>query len=230
MLLRPDTSGFNVYMTRRSSRSRFMPDAYVFPGGAVDPGDGESAVLERLHGAPSQVAADVVVAALRELLEEAGVLLACDATGTTVPIEAAVLATLRAELAAGNAFARLLKRYGLYLDANALAYYSNWITPAGEPIRFDTHFFVALAPPHQVAAADAVEVHDGVWLTPGDALARGERKEMTIRFPTRMHLERLAAFGTVEAAFAHARERRIRPILPVVTAEQRIALQGPDAW
>ncbi len=230
MLLRPETTGFGVYMTRRSSRSRFMPDAYVFPGGAVDPGDGEPAILGRLHGPPHAVGGNVVVAALRELLEEAGVLIACGTDGSVRAVEPPALATLRAELARGAPFVSLLERYDLHLNSGALAYYSNWITPEGEPIRFDTHFFVALAPPRQIAAADAVEVHDGVWLAPADALARGERNEMTIRFPTRKHLERLAAFENVEAAFAHARERRVRPILPVLTPEQRITFEGPDAW
>lgn len=230
MLLRPETNGFSVYMTRRSSHSRFMPDAYVFPGGAVDPGDGEPALLARLHGPPHAAGPNVAVAALRELLEEAGVLIACGPGGAARTVEPAVLATLRAELARGEPFVSLLRRYDLHLNSDALAYYSNWITPEGEPIRFDTHFFVAHAPPRQIAAADAVEVHDGVWLAPADALARGERNEMTIRFPTRKHLERLAAFEDVDSALAHARQRSIRPIMPVLTPEQRISFEGPDPW
>lgn len=51
-----------VFMLRRSARSPFMPDALVFPGGAVDPGDG-----------PAGSDAAFEAAARRECAEEAGV-------------------------------------------------------------------------------------------------------------------------------------------------------------
>ena len=142
MLLRPATPGVGVYLIRRSSRSRFMPDAYVFPGGAVDAADGDP---------PAAFA----VAALRELFEEAGILLARTAAGTACALEGAQLEALRAQALEGTPIAALLERHGLQLDTAALTYYSNWITPQSEPIRFDAHFFIARAPQGQTALADA---------------------------------------------------------------------------
>jgi 8-oxo-dGTP pyrophosphatase MutT (NUDIX family) len=218
MVLRPDPAGIAVYMIRRSSRSRFMPDAYVFPGGAVDPQDGE---------APHAFA----IAALRELFEEAGMLIACDVRGARAELDAQTLAHLRASSAAGVPLVELLRARELVLDTRALTYYSNWITPTNEPIRFDAHFFAARAPEGQIAAADAVEVHDGMWVTPADALARAERNELTIRFPTQKHLERLARYRDVDAFFEHALTRKVEPVQPFADGTEVFGFaDGEDAW
>ena len=232
MLVRPDpVSGIAVYMTRRSTRSRFVPDAYVFPGGAVDPEDRELAAASALHGSAGAMAPELAAAAIRELFEEAGILLARDANGTAVPHTAPDIAALRAERVAGVRFDTLLARRGLAPDAGALFYYSNWITPVTEPRRFDTHFFVARAPDDQIAAADAVEVHDGTWIAPADAMARGDRGEMTIIFPTYRHLERLAAFPDVDAVLAHARARSIAPVMPIERPDGTFAFAvDDDTW
>jgi len=121
---------------------------------------------------------------------------------------------MQAERNAGRPFDALLERERLYLDARDLVHYSNWITPVSEPLRFDVHFYLAAAPPGQVASVDAVEVHDGQWFAPGEALERAGRGELSIIFPTRMHLERLAAFSTLDDLFAHARARVVTPVMP----------------
>lgn len=195
-----------------------MPDAYVFPGGAVDPADGE---------APHSYG----VAALRELFEEAGILIACDARGERAMLDDRTQANLRARGAAGTPLVELLDAERLHLDTRALVYYSNWITPASEPIRFDAHFFVARAPEGQSGAADAIEVHDGRWMVPSDALARAERNELTIRFPTQKHLERLARYADVEAFIDHAKTRSVAPIHPYDDGTESFGLSGgPDSW
>lgn len=183
-----------------------MPDAFVFPGGAVDASDGT-------------LGPALAVAALRELFEEAGILLARDRHGVPVALRSEELSTLRGDLARGATFASVLERHGLVPDTSALTYYSNWITPANEPIRFDAHFFLARAPADQQATADASEVHDGMWLTAPDALGAADRGELNVRFPTRKHLERLARFASIDDVFAHARERAIRPVSPVERAD-----------
>ena len=230
MLVRDDPGGPSVYLTRRSSRSRFMPDAYVFPGGAVDAADCEPAMLALVRGDTGLTAPGVAGAALRELLEEAGILFASRRDGTHAELSAALIGTMRAELLAGSPFARVLAERALTLDAEPLIYYSNWITPASEPIRFDAHFFLARAPEHQLAAADAIEVHDGVWLAPGDALERADHGEMTIILPTRKHLERLASHASVEALLAHARTRRIVAVQPRENERGDFAIHLEDAW
>jgi 8-oxo-dGTP pyrophosphatase MutT (NUDIX family) len=210
MLVRQASAGtIEVYLTRRHARSRFMPDAFVFPGGAVEAADAAIGA-ERLDGLTT-APAELVVAAVRETFEEAGILLAGNATGV---LAAADVNAARSALLAGESFAHILERYDLRIDAARLAYYSNWITPPSEPIRFDAHFFIARAPADQIATADTTEVYDGVWLHPEAALARGELGEMTIRFPTRKHLERLAAFTNVDALLAAARARTVKPVAP----------------
>jgi 8-oxo-dGTP pyrophosphatase MutT (NUDIX family) len=230
MLLRPDAAGFAVYMLRRSARSRFVPDAYVFPGGAVDAADRALAASAGVRGWTGPAAPELAVAALREMFEEAGILLVVARDGSPLVLDAATRAELRAELLGGTPFVEMLERHDLALDAGALTYYSNWVTPVSEPIRFDAHFFLARAPEDQIAAADAVEVHDGIWIAPAEALARAKRGEMTIIFPTLKHLERLAAQPDVDAMLAHARERLVKPIMPVEREKGVFAFAGDDEW
>ena len=231
MLVRHGEAGPEVYLTRRASRSRFMPDAFVFPGGAVDAADREDARV--LAGTPALASGDLAeltlrIAAIRETFEEAGILFARDAAGPVTP-NGDALAALRAEAMCGAGFGTLLASRMLRPDVDALAYYSNWVTPASEPIRFDAHFFVARAPAGQVALADAVEVHDGMWLAPAGALAASDRGELTVRFPTRKHLERLARFDDLDALLAHVRARSIVPVRPVERDDGSIAFDE-DGW
>jgi 8-oxo-dGTP pyrophosphatase MutT (NUDIX family) len=231
MLLRAAGAGFAVYLARRSAKSSFMPGAYVFPGGAVDAADRDEAAFERVFGSVRGIGLEYVIAALRELFEEAGVLIACRADGGRVSIPDDTLRDLRRAIAQGKHFISLLSEDDLYLDARKLLYYSNWITPALEPRRFDTHFFVAHPPEGQIAEADAVELHDGVWLTPHEALEQAARGELNIVFPTRKHLERMAEFATLDAFLEHAAERAVRPCEPFVRADGTLDFSpGESAW
>jgi 8-oxo-dGTP pyrophosphatase MutT (NUDIX family) len=232
MLVRPRAgAGLLVYLTRRSSRSRFMPDAYVFPGGTLDAADRSASAHARLYGSVEGIEPEFAIVALRELFEEAGVLIACDAAGNPASVDRERLALLRQELSEGIPLATLLEREQFFLDARELVYYSNWITPESEPLRFDAHFFIATAPEGQIAVADAVEVHDGAWFEPRDALARADRGELRIMFPTRKHLERLAAHDSVASLFAHARSRTaVRPILPFMRDGEIEFMPEGEAW
>lgn len=231
MLVREDARGLEVFMARRSSRSSFVPDAYVFPGGGVDAADRGPDLRARLVGGPVRPAPEFAIAALRELFEEAGVLIASDAAGRPAALDPARLAALRAERHAGTPLATLLEREQLFLNGNELTHYSNWITPLSEPRRFDVHFYLAPAPLDQSASVDAIEVHDGAWFAPYDALERAERGELTIIFPTRKHLERLAAFSTLDALLAHARTRAIGPVMPYERDDGKFDFAaGTEAW
>jgi 8-oxo-dGTP pyrophosphatase MutT (NUDIX family) len=207
--------GIAVYMTRRGASSPFMPDACVFPGGAAEANDGNAELLARLHPCASPVEPDLAVAALRELFEEAGILLAATAGGAPRALPRESLAAWRAGLLGGErSLLEILEAGEAYLDGRELVYYSNWITPAVEPRRFDAHFFIAREPAGQTAAADAIEVHDGLWIAPEEALERGRRGELSLVFPTVKHLERLAGAASVDALLRSARARNVRPVLP----------------
>lgn len=213
MLVRDGAQGIEVLLTRRSSKSSFVPDAYVFPGGAVDAADGTpemTALLNARLRAPA-----FTVAAVRELFEEAGILLVVTEDGARAALDAARLREMRAALLGGVSFAGLLRQARLRVDAANVLPYSNWITPLEEPKRFDTHFFAALAPGDQIAEADGSEVHDGRWFEPAAALARAQAGELSIIFPTRKHLERIAAHSGASSFLAAARSRAIKPVLAV---------------
>jgi recombination protein RecT len=232
MLVRQHAGGgLLVYLTRRSSRSRFMPDAFVFPGGTLDSQDKTALARAHLYGAVAGIGEEFAIAALRELFEEAGVLIVCDAAGDPTSVVPDRLALLRQDLVKAMPFATLLEREGLFLDARELVYYSRWITPEREPLRFDTHFFIATAPEGQIAVADAVEVHDGAWFAPHEALERADRDELRIMFPTRRHLERLAAHDSIESLLEHARSRtQIGAILPFMRDGRIEFMPGGEAW
>jgi glyoxylase-like metal-dependent hydrolase (beta-lactamase superfamily II)/8-oxo-dGTP pyrophosphatase MutT (NUDIX family) len=217
ILLRDAAGGPEAFMLRRTPTAVFLPGAYVFPGGALDATDRDARALGRVRGLNDTGASAQLglpggglahwVAVARECFEEAGILIAVDAAGTLVaPERAAALATWREPLNAGRrAFAELLEEEDLYVPAREIVYFSHWITAAGRPRRFDTRFFVARAPQGQDGAHDESETVHSFWIAPREALARFERGEIEIIFPTRSSLADLAGFASAGAAVAHAR-------------------------
>lgn len=109
------------------------------------------------------------------------------------------------------------------VDPSALVKFSRWITPAEVKVRFDTHFFLATAPPGAEARPDGHECVDAAWREPADALAAHERGEILLVFPTIKHLEQLSGFVSAEALLAHARGREVAPVEPRVVLEGEVA-------
>ncbi|MEV0130833.1 NUDIX hydrolase [Dactylosporangium sp. NPDC050688] len=220
VLMRPP---FEVYLLRRVPTMAFAASMYVFPGGGVDPRD--AAVQPGWAGpTPAQwaqrlrleesVARSVVCAAVREVFEESGVLLAGADVGTVVgdvsgsDWERARLALIAREIG----FAEFLTDNGLVLRSDLLEAWSRWITPEFEPRRFDTYFFLAVLPEGQVTRDVGGEADDTVWCAPAEA-ADGR---FTMLPPTMHTLRELAAAGSIEAALAAAPDRdpadAIRPV------------------
>jgi 8-oxo-dGTP pyrophosphatase MutT (NUDIX family) len=192
ILLRPAAGGdgFEVFLLRRRKGASFMSGAFVFPGGAAEPGE------------------DLRAAAARELFEEAGVLLADDAPG------ADELAAWRREVLAGGSLESRLAAAGRALALDALHPYAHWVTPSVEPRRFSARFFVARLPLGQVPSFDAQETVDEAWVTPADALAR--RVELALPPPQLRTFFELAQHGSVDEVLAACavRARTPHPILP----------------
>jgi 8-oxo-dGTP pyrophosphatase MutT (NUDIX family) len=114
-------------------------------------------------------------------------------------------------------------------DPGALVPFARWITPEQVKVRYDTWFYLALAPAHSSPEPDGEEIVETAWLTPADALARHERSEMLLVFPTIHKLEVLARYANAEEALAAARDAQVEPILPRVDSsgdEPRILLPG----
>jgi 8-oxo-dGTP pyrophosphatase MutT (NUDIX family) len=118
-------------------------------------------------------------------------------------------------------------------DPRALVRFSRWITPAAVQIRFDTHFFLAEAPPGAEARCDGQECVDVAWYTPQDALAAYARGDILLVFPTIKTLEQLAAFESAQDALRTAAARPVAPVEPRVRTDgdrPRIVLPGEPGY
>ncbi len=235
-----DGAGVETLMLRRTAAMKFAPGAYVFPGGSVDPADygaevgwhGPSpAEFGARLGASAEVARALVCAAVRETFEESGVLLAGVPDGApdsplAVPDGPSWDAD-RAALAAGTlTLAELLSRRGLVLRADLLVPWDRWVTPEGEPRRFDARFFAAALPDGQRAVGHEAEAEHVAWLRPASAIDAARAGEISLLPPTAATLNHLAAAvaaGTGVDGILATR-RAIEPICP------RLVLEDGQAW
>jgi 8-oxo-dGTP pyrophosphatase MutT (NUDIX family) len=238
VLLRDDLSlaSIEVLMVKRHARSEFAGDMYVFPGGAVEECDCEESAATAYAGvsaeeamsivddAPSSsLAMGILIAGIRETFEETGILLARDASGEMVSYEGQKgerYANLRERMHDGElTFSEMIVGEGLELAIDRLTYFAHWITPELSPIRYDTRFFLAQAPPHQNALHDNVETTEHLWIAPREALERSEGGTFAMLPPTIINLMALAPFSTVEDALAGAEAEDVSTILPRVRFE-----------
>ncbi len=240
-----DRDGIEMLMVRRHARSDFAADMHVFPGGIVEECDHDEAMTGLCGSFRPESAASIIadapspsralgffVAGIRETFEEAGVLLAREASGELVSLRgegAARFASLREEVIGGRlSFADMIAEESLELAADRLVYFAHWITPELSPIRFDTRFFLAPAPPHQDALHDSVETTAHLWIVPREALERNESGTFAMLPPTVINIMALARFSSVEDALTSTQGRDIPAIAPQVSFEDgRIRLLFP---
>jgi 8-oxo-dGTP pyrophosphatase MutT (NUDIX family) len=123
---------------------------------------------------------------------------------------------------------------GIELAADAELFpWSRWITPEFVPVRFDTWFYVALAPAHSPPRPDGEETTEAEWIAPREALERHRAGELELVFPTIKHLEALLPFSSSDEVLAAARDRVVEPVLPRVVGEgqeQRVVLPGEPGY
>lgn len=212
VLARDGVAGVEVLLVKRGDAGDF-PGLHVFPGGLVDAADSDDRLLAASRrdaaSASSLLNTDnalpAFIAAVRESLEEVGVLLG-HLPGAASPFAA----WQRTLLAKERSFADIVATENLSLATDALGYFSHWITPTGIPRRYDTRFFVARMPPAQSVTVDGREAVSADWLTPREALAANDRGDIRLIFPTIRNLAALAEFESVEALLEHA--ARPRPV------------------
>jgi 8-oxo-dGTP pyrophosphatase MutT (NUDIX family) len=194
ILLRPaagrDRGEPEVLLVQRRRKASFMASAWVFPGGALDPEE---------H--------DPREAAIRELFEEAGVLLAHGG-------QEGELESLRRRVLDGQPFRDELATRGRSPEVDALHYFSHWITPSIEAKRFSARFYVAQLPDGQRADTGAGELDDACWLAPTAALERAA--ELRLPPPQLRTLRDLRELGGIDEILAACRARAAHPhpILP----------------
>jgi 8-oxo-dGTP pyrophosphatase MutT (NUDIX family) len=240
----PPGSPWQCFMVRRHIRSDFAADVYVFPGGKVDAGDRDPAMVPYCAGHPGpEAAADpglwraLRLAAVRELFEEAGVLLAVSRDGALIEYDderAERFDRYRREIHAGSTtLCELAEREELRFALDRLHPISRWITPEVLTRRFDTYFFLAYMPHGQEPAHDAAETVDSVWIAPADALARYRQGDFPLVFATERHLERMAAHRSIEELVASVTPASLQPVMPRPIGdggELRFVIPGDEGY
>jgi 8-oxo-dGTP pyrophosphatase MutT (NUDIX family) len=224
MILR-DEPEFEVLMVQRTSKVAFAASAWVFPGGRVDP---EDQVPENapIVGRTDEEASSILnvgsggiawwIAAVRETIEEAGLLLLDSASNPTSEAIYAVRASVHAD--SGALFPSLANE-GLRLDLSRVHEVARFITPLGPPRRFDTRFFVAAAPKGQSVSPDHGEIVATKWVSPHEALELWENESFPLMSVTHRMLACLRRYSSVDEVIARAVER---------APERRVRVNDPE--
>ena len=212
--------GTEVFMLRRTFSAAFASGMFVFPGGKVDDVDGVAEIGELCDGLDDAHASALLgipegglaywVACIRECFEEAGVLLARhESSGEVIrfddPSTADRFNEERHRIHDGSvALLDLCAREGLRLTTDEIHYVSHWITPKGERRRFDTRFFVAMAPAAQEPLHDEGETIESMWIRPQDAVRMFKEGDLMLMPPTLSNIEFLLGHPTAESVLAAA--------------------------
>jgi 8-oxo-dGTP pyrophosphatase MutT (NUDIX family) len=237
----PPEGAIEVLLVKRHHATAFMGGACVFPGGRLEPGDaaagddvdlwcdGVDEALMHFRDLDRDGAIQYHVAAIRELFEEAGILLARDWHGrfahTADPGAAPRFRGDRAALLSGRTTLRsIVERERLRLALDALKPLGHWVTPEVEPRRFDTRFFVARMPERQTAVHDAAETTESFWIRPADALARCLADEIVLGPPTWQTLKDVSAFRSVDDLIGWADRRRVQRVEPRFFQQQQTSM------
>jgi len=233
ILMLRDDPAFEVLMVKRHHQIDFAAGALVFPGGKTHAGDADPAWEQRTLGWGDALPETVPlrIAAIREAYEEAGILLARSLDGTPFRGDERASAARDDIGRDRRPFLDLINELDLYLDLGALTVFAHWITPAMSPRRFDTWFYVAVAPDEQLAICDGSETVDAEWISPHEALRLGEAGERTVIFPTRMNLQMLGEATSAEDAVRRSQARKIVTVEPEMTVRdgERVLVLPPDA-
>lgn len=223
LLLRDTVHGLEVYVQERVSTMRFAANMTVFPGGGVDArdfpgdidGDGHASPRltwvgstpdrwgDRLGVAPATARA-LVCAAVRETFEETGTLLVSDTSGEVIMDSSRYHAERKAMEAHELSFSDFMANEGLSVRSDLLRPWSNWVTPEGNPVRYDTYFFLAAQPQGQEADGDTSEASSTGWFRPATLLDGWRNNLVSLMPPTWAQLKRLLPFSTVDEALAEA--------------------------
>ena len=242
MILREREDGFQVFMVRRHSGNEFLADRYVYPGGKLDDEDCTADAAEHVESMTPEDARQrldedidpysalgLFLAGVRETFEESGLLLARRVGEedfidlTSDPEVSARFSNYREQLQRSEiSLSEVAERESLVFPMQWLGYFAHWITPHIESKRYDTRFFVCLAPENQAPLHDEHETTDSLWLTPREALERSRGDDFLLAPPTLRTLQRIADFDSAADALAFARSHIPPRILP------HMQMQGDD--
>ena len=224
VLMRDGAAGLEVLLLKRHRSSGFVPGAYVFPGGRTDEHDADVRLVEGAAvPARGNVPAHFWFAAVREVFEETGVLLAHTTEAVWAPdtSSSAALEQWRVKLMSNEArLIDVVAAENLRIVLDDVVYFAHWITPRAEPRRYDTRFFAAALPPGRTIRPDEREMIDALWIAPERALDRFQLGKLPMVFPTVRTLQELRAFASVEDALDSLRTTNVEPVLPRLVRTQ----------
>ncbi|WP_310644829.1 NUDIX hydrolase [Limnohabitans sp.] len=222
--------GLEVFLLRRHAASAVLGGAYVFPGGKLDEADCAPSLHNHLDRTPqalhqslgesdldAHMAAGLYVAAVRESLEECGVLYARHADSQVLAHDALQRQGWQQQLHGGQGFEQVLQDAALRIDTQHLAPWSRWITPLMPSVtnkRFDTRFFVAALPAGQAPIHDNVEAVDSIWLTPRAALEKYWARELSLAPPQIMTLVSLQGYADAASVLRAAAQQQPPRVMP----------------
>jgi endoribonuclease LACTB2 len=187
VLLAREPDSAEVFLVQRADNLRFFGGFVAFPGGKVGSEDHQLAARW-----PSLTGHHV--AAVRELFEETGVLLARRMDGSFPP-SSGELSGLRQELLDERlSFTDFLDRQQLALRPDDLQWIGILATPAFSAVRFETHFFVATRPAGQDAEVWPGELARGFWASSAEALRQWTAGELLVSPPSVALLETLVRY------------------------------------
>jgi 8-oxo-dGTP pyrophosphatase MutT (NUDIX family) len=165
---------WELLLMRRPRDADFAAGAYVFPGGVA-------------HSEDSQWGDEIAAAAVRELFEEVGILLARGGGRFARDRDSEQVRVL---VARGKSFAEALRSIGLQPALDRLVLLTRWVTPALLSRRYDARFYLARLPAGQTVRAEPGEVTDWLWVTPERAL---RDPAITLVYATKKVLESVNA-------------------------------------
>jgi 8-oxo-dGTP pyrophosphatase MutT (NUDIX family) len=232
VVLRDGADRPEVFMVRRHEGTGAFRGAHVFPGGRVDAFDeadddwcdGLEHAQRQLPDLSGPAAVAYHVAAVRELFEEAGILLARGSGGGIVSLAGdedhqrfkeyrAAVHTHRIGLR------EIAEREELRIALDTLILFAHWVTPPVEGRRFDTRFFVTRVPPFQTPAHDETETTESGWTTPAAAMAAFSGRGILLPPPTWITLRELEQFRSVDEIVAWSRAREVQRREPELVQE-----------
>jgi 8-oxo-dGTP pyrophosphatase MutT (NUDIX family) len=185
---------WELLLVRRPGGADFAPGAYVFPGGTV-------------HADDLGWSDEIRMAAVREMFEEAGILMARRGRRFVGEADCELV---RSIVASGKTFGEALRELRLEPALDRLVLFARWVTPTPLRRRYDARFFLAHLPAGQQVRPQEGEITDWVWITPKRALAT---PEITLVYATRAVLESVASEPDATKLFSRARRLRDVPIV-----------------
>jgi 8-oxo-dGTP pyrophosphatase MutT (NUDIX family) len=212
IVVRDAPDGIEVFCVERNKKSRFLGGAIVFPGGKLDEADRDAAWAAHTTPTDDDAFRALGVTACREALEEAAIL---PVEGGVVTHEDLLALRTRVDAKETTLLAFLAER-SLRLDLAGLHPFARWLTPLVEARRYDTRFFLTVAPAGQIGAHDDFETMSSFWAAPEKLLARFLAGEVQLAPPTHRTLEFLARFAGVTEAIAATRAASLEVICPTL--------------